>query len=60
MKKTFLFASILTCAISVNAQNADSKNAAAGTSNAAAAPAIVITPTSTPTELARAAIQAQG
>jgi len=60
MKKTFLLAAIFTCAISVNAQNADSKSPATPTANSAAPAAIVITATSTPVELARAAVQAQG
>ena len=60
MKKTFLLVAIFICAISVNAQSADSKSPATPTANSAAPAAIVITATSTPVELARAAVQAQG
>jgi len=60
MKKTFLLATIFTCALSVNAQNSDTKSAATSTPNSTAPAAIVITSTSTPVELARAAVQAQG
>ena len=59
MRKTFVLASVLTCAISISAQDQATKNS--GTpATAGATAAIVITPTSSPTELARAALQAQG
>jgi hypothetical protein len=56
MKRFWLLGIILLAAISVSAQESTQKSPAATT----AAPAIVITPTSTPTELARAAFLAQG
>jgi len=60
MRKTLVLASVLACAISINAQDQATKNSGTPAPAGATAPAIVITPTSTPTELARAALQAQG
>jgi hypothetical protein len=60
MRKTFVLASVLACSISINAQDPATKNSGTPATAGATAPAIVITPTSTPTELARAALQAQG
>jgi hypothetical protein len=60
MRKTLVLASVLTCAISINAQDQATKNSGTPAPAGATAPAIVITPTSTPAELARAALQAQG
>ena len=61
MRNTFVLASVLICgmAITCEAQETTTKNAAPVVA-VAAAPAIVITPTSTPAELARAAFLAQG
>src|SRR6185503_13069909 len=62
MKKVLIQLTILMgAAVSINAQNAEPKNGTApAATTTAAAPAIVITPNSTPTDLAKAAIQAQG
>jgi hypothetical protein len=60
MKKIFILPGILIGAISINAQDTAPKNGGTAAPATAAAPAIVITPTSTPTELAKAAFLAQG
>jgi hypothetical protein len=61
MRNTFVLASVLICGIAItsDAQENGTKNAAPPTA-ATAAPAIVISPTSTPSDLARAAFLAQG
>src|SRR5437870_3676430 len=61
MKSKLLLASVVACGLALNAygQEATTKNAGAP-STSVAAPAIVITATSTPAELAKAALQAQG
>jgi hypothetical protein len=60
MKKLLILSGILIGAVSINAQETAPKNGGTPAPTSAAAPAIVITPTSTPTELARAAFLAQG
>jgi len=63
MKKRLILPAILIGAsVSINAQNSEPKNGStpAVAPTTTAAPAIVITPTSTPTDLAKAALQAQG
>jgi hypothetical protein len=61
MRNIFVLASVLICgmAITSDAQENGTKNTAPATP-ASAAPAIVISPTSTPADLARAAFLAQG
>jgi hypothetical protein len=61
MKKSIVFAELvlLAVAVSTNAQDANSKNGST-TATTTSASAIVITPNSSPTDLARAAFQAQG
>ena len=60
MKKLLILPTILISAsISIYAQNSEPKNGTAPAPTTAA-PAVVITPTSTPTDLAKAALQAQG
>jgi hypothetical protein len=61
MKSKLLLASVVACGLALNAygQEATTKNAGVP-STSVAAPAIVITATSTPAELAKAALQAQG
>jgi len=61
MRKTLLALSIVALgATHTLAQDGSTKNGASTTASTPAAPAIVITPTSTPNDLAKAAIQAQG
>ena len=60
--KTFLIVPgiLIGAVVSISAQNSEPKNGTPATGTTAAAPAIVITPTSTPAELAKAALLAQG
>lgn len=60
MRKTLLVACVLFCAIVINAQEAATKNSGPVAPSNAGAPSIVITPTSTPLDLAKAAFLAQG
>ena len=63
MRKTLMLASVLTCLAAINgsAQEPATKNAnGAAATPTSAAPTIVITATSTPAELAKAAFLAQG
>jgi hypothetical protein len=61
MKTFFVLPALMIGALTVNAQEAAPKNGGSTTAaTPAAAPAIVITPTSTPAELAKAAFLAQG
>ena len=62
MKKFLIVPGIVISAVvSISAQNSEPKNGTPPSpTTSAAAPAIVITPTSTPTELAKAAFLAQG
>jgi len=61
MRKTLVVLSLFALSASYSfAQDAATKNGATPTASSSAAPAIVITPTSTPNDLAKAAIQAQG
>src|SRR4030095_15659940 len=61
MKKKYFLAGVISGLMTVNvlAQDNSAKNGSAPAANTAA-PAIVITPNSTPADLAKAAIQAQG
>jgi hypothetical protein len=61
MRKTLVVLSLFALGATQSfAQDATTKNGAATVTSASAAPAIVITPTSTPNDLAKVAIQAQG
>lgn len=62
MMKNIVIVCVLLVALAgiVHAQDGASKNGAASTPGTGSSPAIVITPTTTPTDLAKAAILAQG
>jgi len=61
MRKTLVVLSLFALGATQSfAQDAATKNAATPAASTSAVPAIVITPTSTPSDLAKAAIQAQG
>jgi hypothetical protein len=62
MRKIFVVLSLLMAglAVQIQAQDAAAKNGSTAAASTSTTPPIVITPTSTPADLAKAAIQAQG
>ncbi len=60
MKKFIVVLSLCASGMIANVHGQDPKNGSAAPATTSAAPVIVITPASTPADLAKAAIQAQG
>ena len=60
MRKILIAPAVLSCVVAVSGQETVTKTGGTAAVSTTAAPAIVITATSTPTELAKAAVQAQG